>query len=78
LIVPTLELPPVIPLTVQLTAVFAAPVTFAVICLTPLTGTVTLVGSTVTETPAGAAAKADSEQAIRTNHSERKLRDNDI
>src|ERR1700730_13444931 len=77
-IVPTVELPAGTPLTVHLTVVSAAPFTFAVICLTPPTATVKLVGSTVTVTPAGAAAKADSEQATRINHSERNVRERDI
>ena len=58
LMVPTVELPPTILLTDQVTAVLVAPVTCAVNCRVPLIGGEALVGLMVTVTPAGTRAKA--------------------
>src|SRR5215471_4313456 len=55
LTVPTVELPPAILLTAQVTAVLDVPVTCAVNRLSPPTVTLALVGLTVTVAPGGAA-----------------------
>ena len=53
-IVPTVELPPVMPFTCQITAVFVVPETITVNCIVVPTITVTgLGGETVTVTPGG-------------------------
>jgi len=49
--VPTVALPPAIPFTLQVTAVFAVPVTVAVNCCVAPVTTEALVGLTVTATP---------------------------
>jgi len=59
---PTVEFPPVTPLTDHVAAVLVAPLTFAVICFELPTGTVTFRGSTVTVTPAPGYANVGGEQ----------------
>jgi hypothetical protein len=46
--VPTVELPPLTPFTLQVTATLDVPVTVAVNCCSPLTGTWAVGGETVT------------------------------
>lgn len=55
-IVPTLELPPAIPLTVQVTAVFDVPVTLAVNCCVCPRNTEAVEGVTLAVTPGGGGA----------------------
>jgi hypothetical protein len=62
--VPTVELPPATPFTLQLTAVFEVPVTVAVNCCCPPMVTWAVVGESVTVTVAAVTVTLAEEEAL--------------